>query len=263
MNRTDYMRAVYATDLDQVSKTILVYLGFRKNWKNGTMAFPSHAAIAADTGLGARTVKRKVPELRARGYLRDTGRRVGRGVIVYDLNDPTSATEAPQERHRGTAQCQSGTAAVPKRHTEQVREPVREPVLEQVHTAPVVADAPTVTVEREASLSKEDGQPSMGTIWVSDTGDVLFEADTGSGVYMLSDSGVGALSLPETRTAAPVTDPAPIPSGAATPSPLDRELAECRRRWAMSGETGWKAAEARLVEEKAIQKHHGVTADAW
>jgi len=141
MNRTDFMRAVYNTGLDPASKTILVYLGFRKNWKNGTFAFPSHSRIAADTGLGLRTIKRKVPQLREQGYLIDTGQRRGRGVIVYDLADPTSATVAPQESHTGTAQSQSGTAGEPEWLTEQVREQVQQLEREQVQEGPVSADA--------------------------------------------------------------------------------------------------------------------------
>lgn len=130
-------------------------------------------------------------------------------------------------------------------------------------TAPVVADAPTVTAA-ESPLPKKDREsnpePSMGAIWVSVAGDVLFEADAGSGVYMLSDCGVSALPLLEPRSAPPVdhgtTDAAPH-------FQMDRELAECRRRWAASGETGWKATEARLAEEDAIRVRHGVPVADW
>src|SRR5690242_18600301 len=97
VNRTDYMRAVYGTDLDPESKTILVYFGFCKNWKDGTFAFPSYARVAKETGLSETTVKRRVPVLRAEGYLTDTGQRRGRGVIVYDLVNPTGISQTPQK----------------------------------------------------------------------------------------------------------------------------------------------------------------------
>lgn len=67
-------------------------------------------------------------------------------------------------------------------------------------TAPVVADATTDTASPQGE-DRDEALPSMGSVWVSETGDVLFEADTGSGVYMLSECGVSALSLPNTRTA--------------------------------------------------------------
>lgn len=124
MNRTEYMRAVYGTDLDPVSRGILIYLGFRKNWKAGTFAFPSNARIATDTGYSESTIKRKMPELRSKGYLCDTGQRVGRGVIVYDLNDPTGITVTPQECRSDLGVYQSDTAGVSEKYTEQVTEPV-------------------------------------------------------------------------------------------------------------------------------------------
>ena len=71
-------------------------------------------------------------------------------------------------------------------------------------TAPVVAGAPTATVHAFPLLQGECVSPSMGAVWLSETGDLLFEVDTGSGRYLLCESGVSApMPSPETRTAAP------------------------------------------------------------
>jgi biotin operon repressor len=135
MNRTQYMEAVYSTDLDPASKAILVYYGFCKNWKDGTMAFPSASRVARATGLSIATVKRKVPELRAKGYLSDTGQRKGRGVIVYDLADPTSITVRPGSITVIPQKYHSDTAEVSPRYTEQVRDKKEEQVIEQESTS--------------------------------------------------------------------------------------------------------------------------------
>lgn len=127
-------------------------------------------------------------------------------------------------------------------------------------TAPVVADAPTVSVSSSQGEPTES-LPHWGAVLTSETGDVLFEVATGSGRYVLCESGITG-PLPETRTAAPV-DLDSIPIDAATSSPLDRELAECRRRWASTGETGWKATEARMAEETAIRERHGEPVGDW
>lgn len=170
MNRTEYMKAVYATDLDPVSKAILVYLGFCKNWKEGTMAFPSAAKVSSDTGYGIATVKRKMPELREKGYLSDTGQRRGRGVIVYDLVDPTGITVMPQEYQSDTAQYQSDTAEVSERYTEQVREQVQEPERELVQEA-TVPDGP---VPHEDSQIREES-PSFN-LENADDGETYLES---------------------------------------------------------------------------------------
>lgn len=69
-------------------------------------------------------------------------------------------------------------------------------------TAPVVADAPTVTAPAQGEVGEGASETSMGNTGVSERGDVLFEAKPGSGTYLLSKSGVSALSLPETGTPA-------------------------------------------------------------
>ena len=80
---------------------------------------------------------------------------------------------------------------------------------------------------------------------------------------MLSECGVSALSLPETRTAAPVV---PEATDAAPPSPYEADVTAHRDKWArVARERGLAFHDHKRMyeEEKAIRERHGVTADAW
>jgi hypothetical protein len=126
-------------------------------------------------------------------------------------------------------------------------------------TAPVVADAPTVTVDTASSLQGEDRKdsvPTMGTVRPSEDGHYLFEVGTGSGRYVLCESGVtGPVPLPETRTAAPVVGP-----------DHETEMQQHRHKWAAVARAGNLRGDnmrQMWAEEAAINERHGVTADAW
>jgi len=153
------MTAVYATDLDGISKSILVYMSYRKNWKEGTFAYPSAERVAKDTGFGIATVRRNMRKLRDQGYLCDTGQRKGAGVKVYDLNDPGAITVIGQTYQSDKGGYQSDRAALSEGYTEQVHNKIleqdTEQVLSQTKDEPVQissTDSISLGVEESTSL---------------------------------------------------------------------------------------------------------------
>jgi hypothetical protein len=98
MNRNEFEQAVYASGLDAASRHILMYYASVKHWKTDGNVWPSMDSIARDTGLGRRTVARKVPVLRDLGWLVETGETKtngkGRPSVVYGLT--IGATQTPK-----------------------------------------------------------------------------------------------------------------------------------------------------------------------
>lgn len=51
MNRYEFEKAVFESQLDAQAKQVLLYMAHRKNWERGTKAWPSVSTIAMHTGL--------------------------------------------------------------------------------------------------------------------------------------------------------------------------------------------------------------------
>lgn len=88
-------------------------------------------------------------------------------------NDSHSGNE---DSHSGNGHSHHGET---KKNTKKNRK--KNVTSKKNHAAPVVADAPTGSASPQGRERETDPQPCMGSIWVSETGDLLFEADTGSG----------------------------------------------------------------------------------
>lgn len=85
MRRDEFEKAVRASSLDGVSKSILYVMATYKNWKEDLSAWPSTNTLAQGTGFSRITVARRMVYLRDTGWLVDTGKRSEKGAIYYDL----------------------------------------------------------------------------------------------------------------------------------------------------------------------------------
>jgi len=148
MTRTEYLRALFDSDLDAESKLIAAYLAHVKNFKDGGLAFPSIATMARQTGLSRRTVTRRLNVLRTLEWVVPTGRTKGQGVKVYDLQ---VGQPVGQQGLSATQVGQVDISDVSAGPTEQVREQVTEQDREQVITD---AGAP---VAKNPSLTRDEG----------------------------------------------------------------------------------------------------------
>src|SRR5690606_38998889 len=103
MNRYEFEKAVFESQLDAQAKQVLLYMAHRKNWERDTKAWPSTSTIALHTGLSPSTVKRRLAILRAGEWLVASGDTKGRGVVVYDLHvghpDPVVVQPDTEEGH--------------------------------------------------------------------------------------------------------------------------------------------------------------------
>lgn len=151
MNRYEFEKAVFESQLDAQAKQVLLYMAHRKNWERDTKAWPSTSTIALHTGLSPSTVKRRLAILRAGEWLVASGDTKGRGVVVYDLHvghpDPVVVQPDTEEGHSEP----TGVSVGP---TEEVHEQVKEDDQEEVMTG---ALAP---VEDCRSEAKEEGNSS-------------------------------------------------------------------------------------------------------
>jgi hypothetical protein len=159
MNRYEFEKAVFESQLDAQAKQVLLYMAHRKNWERDTKAWPSTSTIALHTGLSPSTVKRRLAILRAGEWLVASGDTKGRGVVVYDLHvghpDPVGVQPDTEEGHSEP----TGVSAGP---TEEVHEQVKEDDQEEVMTGALapVEDCPFEAKEEgNSSSSNEEDLP--------------------------------------------------------------------------------------------------------
>lgn len=151
MNRYEFEKAVFESQLEAQAKQVLLYMAHRKNWERDTKAWPSTSTIALHTGLSPSTVKRRLAILRAGEWLVASGDTKGRGVVVYDLHvgHPDPVVVQPD-----TEEGQSEPTGVSAGPTEEVNEKAKEDDQEEVMTG---ALAP---VENYSFDAKEEGNSS-------------------------------------------------------------------------------------------------------
>jgi hypothetical protein len=110
----------------------IVWLAIRNREGRNGNAWPSMDTIAADTGLGRRTVVRATEKLEELGWLKvkkETG-----GSNLYECwipVDKSSTTSAKMAHH----QCQNGTSAKMAPKPIQIIEGIKEPIKEPMHSA--------------------------------------------------------------------------------------------------------------------------------
>lgn len=91
MNQFDFQRQVMASDLDGVSKWILVVIGSHVNWKTGQAAFPSINTLVKESGFSKATIHRAKLKLVSMGYL--VSQRHYNKSNTYLVQIPSSLTE--------------------------------------------------------------------------------------------------------------------------------------------------------------------------
>lgn len=203
MKRYEYESAVYASNLDHYSKAILLYYGFCKNWNTDGKVWPSAKKIAADTGIGEATVKRRLPILREQGWLRDTGDTKvsgGRPSKVYDLGIPVILNHEdlgiPQSDLSITGKDLSITQSPLKYHsdTRTSNEQDIEEVKEQV-----ISTSAKASVLRDEEMKEDDHSPSLDTVGVGRIAAGTEDIEVNPSLHALNKADSDAVNIGKTH----------------------------------------------------------------
>lgn len=95
MNRNDWEKQVFASDLQPTQRLVALVVGSFGNWKDDREVWPSVVTVADKAGISRRQAQRHIKHLRDHGWLKETGRKQ-LNVASYELSTPLVETPVSQ-----------------------------------------------------------------------------------------------------------------------------------------------------------------------